>query len=66
MNNDTPRTNEVDQKCRKLDGEDYWPGKMRDHARQLERELAALVAKHGQSAEHPSDKLSDGGEERKP
>ena len=46
-NHDTPRTNEVDEKCRKFDGEDYWPGKMREHARQLERELAAMTEKSG-------------------
>ena len=46
-NHDTPRTNEVDEKCRKFDGVVYWPGKMRDHARQLERELAAMTEKSG-------------------
>lgn len=42
-NHDTPRTNEVDKKARKFDGNDYWPGQMREHARQLERELAAMT-----------------------
>ena len=37
-NHDTPRTNEVEIKCRKADGNDYWPGQMSHHARQLERE----------------------------
>ena len=35
----TPRTDAVDKAARKLDGEDYYPGQMRELAKQLEREL---------------------------
>ena len=35
----TPRTDAVDKLAKKLDGEDYYPGKMREHAKQLESEL---------------------------
>jgi hypothetical protein len=40
----TPRTNEIDRAERKRNGEDYFPGKMRDHAQQLERELNTALA----------------------
>ena len=45
-NQDTPRTNEVDKKARKLDGEDYYPGEMREHARRLERELTEMTKRY--------------------
>ena len=41
MSEPTPRTDAADKNARKIDGEDYWPGQMREHARKLERELNA-------------------------
>jgi hypothetical protein len=41
----TPRTDAADRACRKFDGEDYYPGKLRDLCRQLERELNDMKKK---------------------
>ena len=39
---DTPRTDEIDAEAKDQYGKDYFPGIMRQHARQLERELNAV------------------------
>ena len=59
----TPRTDKIEQYARKLDGNDYWPGKMSGHARQLKNELNASqsaimaaiknILEHGGNEEWP-------------
>jgi hypothetical protein len=38
MNMPTPETDEIDKLERKRNGEDYFPGKMRDHAKEMEQQ----------------------------
>ena len=45
-NHETPRTDAVNKQCRKEEGNDYWPWKMRDHAVQLERELIEMTRRY--------------------